>query len=65
MNTEKIRKLNDSFRQSFIGGQVLLTQGIRALPEQDIVDIMIKVQRFNDFNRKNDPYQEHDFGKIE
>lgn len=65
MNTDKIRQLNDAFRRSFIGGQVLLTQGIRALPEQDVVDIMIKVQRFHDFNRKNDPYQEHDFGKIE
>ena len=26
---------------------------------------MAKVQAFNDFNERNDPYGEHDFGAIE
>jgi hypothetical protein len=59
-----IKTLNDNFRRSFVGGTVLLTQGIRALPEPIIADILIKVQQFNDFNPKNDPYQERDMGKF-
>ena len=29
MNTEKIKQLNDILRKTFVGGQVMLTTGIR------------------------------------
>ena len=63
--TAKIRQLNDAFRTSFIGGKVMLTLGIRSKAEHEVTEILERVVNFNDFNKGNDPYQEHDFGKLE
>ena len=62
-NTEKIRELNDAFRRSLVGGRVMITQGVLALPDVD--EIMRGVQVFDDFSEDNDPYHEHDFGSFE
>lgn len=35
MNTEKIKQLNDMLRKTFIGGQVMLTTGIRVESEKN------------------------------
>jgi hypothetical protein len=64
-NAEAIRNLNDFFRRFFIGGKVMLTAGINALPEQQRRSIIQKVRSFSDFTEDNDPYEEHDFGAIE
>lgn len=65
-NTEKIRRLNDNFRRSLVfGGQVLLTQGVAALADQDKNALLRKVQTFDSFTTGNDPHREHDFGAIE
>ena len=61
----KIRQLNDAFRTSFKGGNVMLTLGIRSKTEHEVTEILERVLNFNDFNKGNDPYQEHDFGKFE
>lgn len=61
----KIAKLNDAFRRSGRGGQVLKTQGIDALPINDQSEIFQKIKSFNDFSKGNDPYGEHDFGAVE
>ncbi len=58
--TEMIRKLNDDFRSSFKGGKVMLTIGIRAKSDVEQTEILERVVNFNDFNKKNDPYGEHD-----
>ena len=63
--TETIRELNDQFRRSFIGGRVVMTQGVDALPSEAQSDLMSRVQQFSDFSADNDPHGEHDFGKIE
>ena len=63
--TAKIRQLNDAFRSSFKGGRVMLTHGIRSKAEHEVTEILERVVNFNDFNKGNDPYQEHDFGKFE
>ena len=60
--TAKIRQLNDAFRTSFVGGQVMLTLGIRTKPDIEQTEILERVVNFNDFNKKNDPYGEHDMG---
>ena len=60
-----IATLNDNFRHTFIGGQVLLTAGISAMSSEDKANIMSLVQNFNDFNEGNDPYAEHDFGSFD
>lgn len=64
MNTEKIRQLNDILRKTFIGGQVMLTIGIRAKSEEDQAEILQKVRSFNEFTKANDPYSEHDYGRF-
>ena len=42
----------------------MLTQGIQALGQQTVMEIMAKVRAFDKFTMDNDPYGEHDFGKI-
>ena len=61
----KIRKLNDAFRKTFLGGRVLITPGIQALPEEVRESLLTEVRLFDNFNEKNDTYREHDFGAIE
>ena len=66
--TAIIRKLNDEFRNKFWCsplGKTVLTRGVQVLPPKDKSELMNKIRFFNDFNEDNDPYGEHDFGKIE
>ena len=60
-----VRTLNDNFRSTFIGGQVLMTQGVDALPIDTKARVILAVQRFNEFSADNDPHREHDFGSFE
>jgi Protein of unknown function (DUF3768) len=62
---DKIRALNDDFRRAFVGGVVLITAGVEALPEERRRSLLQKVRQFDAFNRGDDPYGEHDFGAIE
>lgn len=59
---DEIRRKNDLFRKSFIGGKVLITQGIKASP--NLEKIIQAVKEFEDFHPGNDPHREHDFSKI-
>ena len=63
--TQKIRFLNDRFRQTFNGGKVLMTSGVSELPLSEQITLMNLVRTFDGFNKNNDPYGEHDFGKID
>jgi hypothetical protein len=65
MSAEKIRSLNDGFRRSMIGGRVMLTAGVDALPSDVKAMVIRRVATFSDFNADNDPHQEHDFGAFE
>lgn len=60
-----IATLNDNFRKTFTGGQVLLTAGIDFMSMDDKANILSKVRNFNDFTEDNDPYGEHDFGSFD
>ena len=60
-----IATLNDNFRKSFIGGEVLLSAGIAAMSSEDKANIISMVQNFNDFTPSNDVYGEHDFLSID
>ena len=65
-STAKIRELNDAFRTTLSGnGDVYLTAGVAALPEEEQAEIVRRVQRFDAFTPDNDPYFEHDFGSFE
>jgi hypothetical protein len=60
-----IRVLNDNFRSTFVGGQVVMTQGVDALPIDTKARVLLAVQSFSNFTKDNDPHGEHDFGTFE
>ncbi|TPW26547.1 DUF3768 domain-containing protein [Pararhizobium mangrovi] len=60
-----VRKLNDGLRQTFEGGDILMTPAVRSLPIPEMKDLLVAVQRFDAFTEENDPHGEHDFGSIE
>jgi Protein of unknown function (DUF3768) len=61
----RIRELNDHLRRTFTGGKVVMTDGVAALAEDDLAQLLTKVRSFDEFTSENDPYGEHDFGKFE
>lgn len=65
MSTEEIRRLNDAFRSSFVGGRVMLTASVDALPSDVRAMAIRKVATFDAFTKENDPYDEHDFGAFD
>jgi hypothetical protein len=64
-NAETIRALNDDFRRTFVGGAVMITAGIEAMPLEQRRSLLAKVRDFEDFGEDNDPHLEHDFGSID
>lgn len=60
----KIAALNDRARRSFMDCRVVVTQGIQMLGEDATAQILSAVKSFDAFTADNDPYGEHDFGKI-
>lgn len=61
----RIAELNDHARQTFTDCRVCVTPGIQALGEEVLHTILLAVQQFDAFTPDNDPYEEHDFGKID
>ncbi|QGY00848.1 DUF3768 domain-containing protein [Methylobacterium mesophilicum SR1.6/6] len=64
-STACVRALNDAFRRSFAGGQVVETPGVIELAEIDRIALLLAVRRFSSFDPDNDPHGEHDFGAVE
>ena len=62
---KKIYELNDLLRTTFITGKVVSTQGFQNLEEKTKEELITKIREFKDFNKDNDPHQEHDFGAVE
>ena len=58
----KIATLNDAARKSFSGCRVYMTPGVQALYQTQA--IAGRVQAYDDFTERNDPYGEHDFGSF-
>ena len=61
----RIRDLNDAFRKTFVGGQVLLTPGVNELPSDVRAMAIRKVATFDAFTPDNNPHGEHDFGSFD
>jgi len=59
------RDLNDGFRKTFVGGAVVMTPGVSAMPSLDRAALLRAVRAFEAFNSDNDPHGEHDFGAID
>ena len=64
-HSNRIRALNDAFRNSFHGGRILLTPGIAALESDIQAMVLRKVATFDAFSSDNDPHAEHDFGSFD
>lgn len=62
--SDRIRVLNDNFRSTFVGGQLVMTQGVDALPLDTKARVLLAVQSFSNFTKDNDPHREHDFGSF-
>ena len=61
VSVSKIAVLNDEFRSTGFGAT--LSCDVRELP--DLNELMSEVRTFNQFNEDNDPWNEHDFGRID
>ena len=63
MNT--IAELNDRFRKGNMTlGQYMMTRGVQVLTPDKLSKLFGLVQEFDQFTADNDPYAEHDFGKV-
>jgi hypothetical protein len=62
---ERIRTLNDAFRRTFVGGAVMITAGVEAMPPEQRRSLLAKVRSFAAFGEDNDPHGEHDFGAVD
>ena len=63
--SDRIRVLNDNFRSTFVGGRVVMTADVNALPIDTKARVLLAVQSFSNFTKDNDPHGEHDFGAFE
>ena len=63
MSAEKIAALNDAARTTLTGCRVVVTQGVADLG--DVGEVFERVCSYADFNERNDPHGEHDFGSFE
>jgi hypothetical protein len=61
--TARIRELNDACRAGD-GGQVFVTDGVRANGPKFVTEVCQAVAAFDDFTPENDPYGQHDFGAL-
>ena len=62
----QIATLNDELRTSFntAKGRILSTEGFMSIPLEDQLACYNLVKRFNQFTKENDPYGEHDSGRV-
>lgn len=65
MSTARIRELNDAFRSSLAGGQVMLTSAVQKLSKFELEELLKRVRTFQSFGKDNDPNGEHDFGALD
>ncbi len=72
--TALIRSQNDEFRRRVgdyrllnvrVEGRYIMTQGIRALGDEALLEICRKVGTFDAFTPGNNPHGEHDFGAFD
>lgn len=61
---QKIARLNDAFRKTFLGGRVMVTRGVAALGLETQAAALDAVKAFSAFTPDNDPHGEHDFGFV-
>ena len=61
---ETIARKNDYIRKNLRGAVIMVTPSVQSLSEQDGEALFRKIRDFNEFDKGNDPYGEHDFGAV-
>lgn len=61
----EIAARNDALRCDRLGGHVVMTAAVAALPPDTLNAAMLAMRRFEAFTPECDPYGEHDFGAFE
>lgn len=61
----EIAARNDALRRDRLGGHVVMTAAVAALPPDILAAAILAMRRFDDFTPDNDPYSERDFGAFE
>lgn len=60
-----IAQLNDQFRHGDTSlGLYMMTSGVRGLSAEKQYYLTKLVRNFDSFDEENDPYSEHNFGKV-
>ena len=62
--TDRIRALNDSFRQNITENVAVITPGVAALGHTAVDRLFKTIAVFDDFCQANDPHEKHDFGSF-
>jgi hypothetical protein len=62
---EAIARLNDQLRKKGVGGQLVITSTVSALPGYDSRELLRALAEYDRFDIYNDPQGERDFGDIE
>ena len=60
----RVRLLNDQLRRTFIGGRVVITSGVAALPAAVQREVFAAIRTFDAFSEDNDPWNEHDMAGV-
>lgn len=63
--TQRIAALNDQFRSTFRGGEVVNSKSLRTLSREQKFELYEKVMAYDDFTPESDPAGEHNIGTIE
>ena len=61
----RCRKLNDRLRTTFKGGEVELSEGVKAFLEVDQEALFKEIRAFSGFNQSNDPFGDHHYCCVE
>lgn len=62
--TKKVRHLNDTHRKLIPISRTVLTRGVAALEPFKVACLLDAIRNFDEFVEDNDPYGEHDFGRL-
>jgi hypothetical protein len=62
---ERIAQLNDQLRKTGRCGQVMLTQGVRAVEGFDAGTLVAALATYDQFDENNDPHGERDCGGLD
>lgn len=59
------KNLGNPYPETKIPGKYMMSQGLSQLSNRQQIEIAIKTRDFKNFNESNDPYGEHDMGRIQ